>query len=710
MALLTDPNAQNDQPAESAKTTHFTESVTDEVAKMTYDQVHDLAIDDPNEFDGKREIVQYIRNRFQEWRNHRSYIRYNQRLNECLRAYKGEYSPEKLLDIRMMGGSDVFARMTTVKCRSVTALLSDIYLGGERSWELSPTPAPTVPVELDESIIQVTLAEAKQAELMGQPAGPDMVRDRIKQLYEAAQEAALSKADEAAREATKQLDDMLQEGGFYSALQEFFVDLPIFPMAIIKGPTVGKVRKVKYTEDGSLEPQDVDILKWRRINPFDFYYDPGVHDIALGDVLEKMRMKRSQLEAMKGLPGVDDDAVDAALSDHDYGLVEYWDEYDNQEAYEENREDPATNTSHMIMTMEFHGRIRGEWLRDFGFSKKQVKDINKEYSVTAFLVGDHLIKVILNPDSSARHPYYVASYEPVPSSVVGSSLTEILSDCQSVANACMRSLVNNMSISSGPMYYVNEDRLSPTTDADNIHPWKRWRFYNDPSGNTEQPITFFQPSSNAQELLSVYEAMMVQADEVSAIPRYMAGQNPKSGAAATASGLSMLMGNASKTLQNVARSIDYKMIKPMLQRMYDMVLLTKVGADLRGDESIVIRGATVAMSREQDRMRQLEFLQLTANPIDMQIIGLQGRASILRSISDELGMDNTSVVPSDDELKRKEQEMQKQQEAMQQQQMAAQAQGSQPAMARNQGSRVQSNQQMQPAGGLGAQGMQSRTS
>jgi hypothetical protein len=56
------------------------------------------------------------------------------------------------------------------------------------------------------------------------------------------------------------------------------------------------------------------------------------------------------------------------------------------------------------------------------------------------------------------------------------------------------------------------------------------------------------------------------------------------------------------------------------------------------------------MQRETDRARRLEFLQMTANPIDMGIVGPDGRAKVLRSIADDLGMDGEEIVPNEAEL------------------------------------------------------------
>ena len=152
------------------------------------------------------------------------------------------------------------------------------------------------------------------------------------------------------------------------------------------------------------------------------------------------------------------------------------------------------------------------------------------------------------------------------------------------------------------------------------------------------------------ELIGIYEKWNVMGDEISAIPRYMTGNDKVGGAGRTASGLAMLMGNASKTLQNVAASIDRDVIQPLLEDLFDMIMLTQPGV-FKGDELIVVKGVNHAVKREQDRMRQLEFLQLTANPIDQALMGPVGRANVLRSVAGNLGLEHQKVLPDDEELK-----------------------------------------------------------
>jgi hypothetical protein len=138
----------------------------------------------------------------------------------------------------------------------------------------------------------------------------------------------------------------------------------------------------------------------------------------------------------------------------------------------------------------------------------------------------------------------------------------------------------------------------------------------------------------------------------------------------------MLQGNSSKLLQTVAANIDRDVIDPCLTGLYDLLMLTDTSGLLTGEENIRVAGVGVAIQKETQRSRQLEFLQITGNPMDMQVIGVKGRAAILRAVSQTIGLDGQEIVPTEDQLE----QMQKAQQAQQAQmaQAAGQAQGNQP--------------------------------
>jgi hypothetical protein len=638
-------------------------------------------------------LTGYILGQYEIFRTHRnSASGWAERLLSALRAFKGEYDATTLNAIKEFGGSEIYARMIAMKCRGATALLRDVYLAPDRPWGIEPPADPDVPENITASIQSLVEAELHSADSLGGDPSitPDTIRDRVMQLMDAARQAAKKKAAKQAQIAEDKIDELLTEGGFYKAVADFLVDLPLFPFACIKGPIVRIVPSVNWANGSPVVTQKPRLF-WQRVSPFDLYWTPGAADIEDAAFIERQRLTRADLNDLLDLPGYDHDAIRKVLTEYGSGgLNDNWDMTDTERAAQESRENPMTNRSGMIACLEFHGNVQGLTLLQQGMDPKKIADPLRDYMVQAWLIGRHVIKVQFSPSPRKRHPYYITSFEKVPGTPVGNALPDILTDIQDVCNATLRSLVNNLSISSGPQVVLNTDRLANGEDAQTLFPWKRWQTTSDPMGNnTQQPITFFQPVSNAQELLSVYQKFSDIGDELSAIPKYLAGGGASGGAGRTAAGLAMLMGNASKILQTVAANIDRDVFDPALTGLFDMLMLTDTSGMLTGQESVKVMGVNVAIQRETQRSRQLEFLATTANPIDAKIVGPKGRAVVLRNVAQGIGIDGESIVPSEQELE----VMQQQEQALQQQMMAqagAEAQGSQkgPTSTKDMGPRV----------------------
>lgn len=619
-------------------------------------------------------IAGHIRTQFDMMKNHRNKADsgWSERLLNALRVFNGNYDASRLAEIRRFGGSEVYARVVAMKCRGASSLLRDVYLAPDRPWGLDPTPDPDIPPNIVASIQQLATTEMDQLAALGMPTDPMMIRDRIMQLMDSARMVSKKKAAKQADAAEDRIDEILVEGGFYKALAEFLVDLPLFPFAVIKGPVVKIVPTVTW-QDGQPVVEQKPRLTWVRVSPFDVWWTPGVSDIEDASVIERTRLTRADLNDLLDLPGYNTEAIRGVLDDYGRGgLADDWDTTDSERATNESRENPQWNQSGLITCLEFHGNIQGRMLLEYGMDEEQVPDPMRDYFVQAWVIGRYVIKVQMSPSPRKRHPYFITSFEKVPGTPVGNGLPDILRDIEDVCNASLRALVNNLSISSGPQVVVNDDRLASDEDGEELYPWKRWHVTSDPmGGGGGKPIDFFQPNSNAQELLGVYQKFSDIADEISAIPKYLSGGSAGSGAGRTASGLAMLMGNASKILQTVAANIDRDVLDPALRQLLDMIMLTDASGILTGQETVRVMGVNVALQKETQRSRQLEFLQITANPIDTQILGPKGRAALLRSVSSTLGLDGQAIVPSEEEIDKQTQQ------AQQMAAMAAQAQGAQ---------------------------------
>jgi hypothetical protein len=562
------------------------------------------------------------------------------RLMHCLRAYNGFYSPTQLQEIKKFGGSEGFARITAVKCRSLTALLEDLYLTSERPWTVEPTPVPTLPEDIAQSIQRLVMAEVQGATGPdGEPPDASMILDRMGQLHEAALRAAKERAARQAEQATMKLEDMLIEGGFYSAFKEFLSNFSRFPFAVLKGPYFKMQRTVAYIDK---MPAIVEkpIQAFSAPNPFDIWFSPSASKASDGDIVERLVLNRFDLEALRSTPSYDAEAIDAVLSQMPNGHSEWTSAVEQTRADQENRESPMLrDTKGLYDCFEFHGWVEGETAANDPILGLFDLDPDRSHHCTVRMINSIIISAHPNPDPMERVIYHVDSFERVPGSVIGRGLPEVLMDVQGLANAAFRAVINNMGLSSGPQVGINASSYNEGENGAEMYPWKRWTFTPDPAAPTAPPLIFFQPSDNSQNLMNVFDRAMIYADEVSAIPRFSAGGTAGSGAGRTASGLAMLQGNVARVVKQIAGSIDETIVGPVLQIIYDMTLLTDTTGVFRGDEKIRPLGIQSAAKQETEKMRALEMLQITANPIDMQIMGPDARAMLLKEIADNLGFD-----------------------------------------------------------------------
>jgi hypothetical protein len=620
-----------------------------------------LAIPEGSPYYDSPELVHRIRRTWEIMRNHRASSGLEERLLKALRAFTGSYDPSTLAEIRKFGGSDVYARVIATKARGATALLRDIYFSGARPWQILATPKPTLPDDSMATAAQLLQAEVMELQAQGVQVSEAQIAERMAQLEEAIRKAEKQKADDEAKKLADMLDDILTEGEFYDALSQILVDIPYFPFVVLKGPSVRITKNVAYV-DGVPVVQETPTMYWSRVSPFDFFWTPGVSKLDGAETCERLRWTRRDLSSLLGLAGWNEAAVRQVLEDYDHGLSDWVTGTDAERARYESREDPGFNSSGIIDALEYHGYASGKELIELklqGFLPEvEELDEHKEYAIGAWLVGNTLLKVHVNPAGVALHPYNITSYDKVPGTPVGVALPDMLEDVQQIANSILRALNNNIGIASGPQVVVVTDRLAADADADELYPWKRWLVQSEAFGQASgPPLTFYQPESRAQELLSVYQQITLMADDISGIPRYVTGSGTTGGAGRTASGLSMLMQNASKILQQVAHNIDQDIIQATLKGLFSLLMATDAGAMFRGDEKIVVNGVTKLISKEAERMRQLEFLSLTSNPVDLQILGLTGRAELLRALAEQLNLPAAAIVPSRDEVAARQAEM-----------------------------------------------------
>ena len=584
------------------------------------------------------------------------------RMLKSVRQRRGEYDPEVVADIKKSGGSDVYMMLTSNKCRAASSWLRDTLLGArdEKPWTIDPTPIPDLsPDEMEEA----TMEAAQQAMAMEQAVQMQVITpQQMEEIVEWAKNKTRAKVREEAEEATRRMEekmeDQLVEGNFIDAFSQFLDDLTTFPSAIMKGPVLRRKPTLQWVQgaDGSFTPdvKEEIVKEWERVDPFMLYPAPHATKINDGYLIERHRMTRQQLSELIGVEGYSDGAIRAVLDAYGKGGLHEWLRVDTQKAQAEGKSTLAIqqNTDALIDSLQFWGSVQGKQLVEWGMSKDEVPDAEKEYNCEVWLIGSWVIKATLNYDPFGRKPYYKTSYEEIPGVFWGNSVADLVRDTQIVCNAAARALVNNMSIASGPQTVVNVDRVPPGQDVTQLYPWKIHQVASDPYGSTAPPIDFFQPSSMAAELMGIYEKFSVLADEYSGVPRYMTGDAAAGGAGRTASGMSMLMGNAGKAIKQVIANIDQYVITQLIEKLYYHNMKYETDPELKGDVKIRARGANALVVKEQAQVRINEFLNIIGtNPIFAQIIGQEGIANLLRQVVKGLDMESSKIIPSEEDIK-----------------------------------------------------------
>jgi hypothetical protein len=569
----------------------------------------------------------------------------------ALRAKRGEYDPDLLAKIRQQGGSEIYMMLFATKARQAKALLADTIIGtgSEKPWTLAPTPEPDLPPDQIAECMREAQQRVEQMHLNGMPPTQDEVREMLEDLRDSAVADMQDEAKEMVARMERHMEDQLNEGGFLGALDKFLDDLTTYKTAFLKGPVVRKRFRLKWVRSATgwtMQTEPALVLEWDRVDPLNIYPAPHSSSVQDGFLIERHKMERGGLQALRGVEGYKDSEIAAVLDEYGRGGLHEWLQVDTERASIEGKQPAFITTNDLIDALQFWGRVQGRVLLEWGVEESSIPDPMAEYSIEAWLVGTHVIKASINPDPLQRRPYYADSYERVPGAFWGNSLFDLVDDCQNMCNSAARALANNLGIASGPQVGFNVDRLPPGETLTQMFPWKLWQFTSDPMGSTQPAMQFFQPESHAAELMQVYERFSMMADEYSGIPRYMTGSEGTPGAGRTASGLSMMIGNATKTIKKVVSSIDINVLTPLLEMLYYYNMRYGTDEEMKGDVNIVARGAMSLITKESAQVRRNEFLQITANPIDMQIIGVEGRAAVLREVAKTLDMNVDKVVPT----------------------------------------------------------------
>jgi len=576
-----------------------------------------------------------------------------------LRQIEGIYEPDVAAAIKEVDAPMIYAKLTDAKCRSAIAWIKEVIIQPQPPWSIETTPEPDMPDTVIAQIRNTFIQEAFSTLMTsmsqsGQPVDPMMVFSQVRQMIpvfeEEMKKIVLKKAKEITQKLKVTIDDRLVEGGWYEALEDCIPDIVQLKAGFIKGPVYRKekVKKPEQSEEGKFKivykDQVIPKYEWR--SAFNIYPSPDSTGINDGGVIDLISIRSRDLHGLIGVEGFKKEEIEAVITDYGTGGLQEWTKKaaEMEVAMIQGIDSSSVWQSQKIDCLEYWDVVSGKMLIEWGMTKKEIPDPTKQYPICAWLIGTHVIKAMLNEDPLGKIPFHKVSFNEKPGVFWGEGLPELIADIIRSLNACFRAILYNIGVGSGPQTEIDQDRLAPG-ESPKLWPWRVWLTKNETMLN-QPAIRFYAPPMVVERLISAFNFYSKLVDEYSGVPAYAHGDPQVGGAGNTASGLSMLITQAARGIKNVIKNIDRNLIEPTVTAQFEMTIGDEQNIGLIPDYKIIARGSSTLIAKEQQAIRRTEFLAITNNPLDSQIMGAEGRSYLLEAAAQPLDLDLDKLLPN----------------------------------------------------------------
>jgi hypothetical protein len=349
-------------------------------------------------------------------------------------------------------------------------------------------------------------------------------------------------------------------------------------------------------------------------------------------VIERHKMSRNQLRALKGRPYFIDEAIEDAIDLGPDYVRKHWE-------MKMEDDDTAPSDTERWQVLEFWGYVDTDILQENGIKiPADMKDLD-EVSANIWVVNGKVVRCVLNPFKPARIPYYAVPYEHNPYSFFGVGIAENMDDTQTLMNGFMRMAVDNAVLSGNLLIEIDETNLVPGQDM-SVYPGKVFRRQ---GGAPGQAIFGTKFPNVAGENMQLFDKARVLADESTGFPSFAHGQTGVSGVGRTASGISMLMSAANGSIRTVVKNVDDYLLAPIGRAFFAFNMQFDFDEGIRGDLEVKANGTESLMANEVRSQRLMQFLQVASNPMLAPFAKMD---YIVREIAKSMDLDPDKVTNS----------------------------------------------------------------
>ena len=602
-------------------------------------EVKDNAEELPLQFDQKQNLIGIVNSRFQKAEEARKAD--ENRWIKAFENYRGLY--QKSIKFRDSEKSRVFVKVTKTKVLAAFGQLVDVIFGtGKFPIGISETkipegelaqahldinnPQPGMETSVPDNIgnrIEDSPQDPYDVgfEGDGRVLGPGstLMKGEISEPLEdqlplkegnipLPQVPEVNPAQEAARRMEKLVHDQIEESNGSSEIRNALLESALLGTGIVKGPfNFNKtLNKWENTPNGrEYKPLSVRVPRIEFVSCWDFYPDPAATNMDECEyIIHRHRMNRSQLRQLKNMPHFDSEAIKACLQ---MG-PNYIDRGYESHLRDDNRDDEVNTTFEVL---EYWGIMDAEYAKQVGIELDEDVDELDEIQINAWICGNSILRVVVNPFKPFRLPYNAFPYERNPYNFFGIGVAENMDDSQQVMNGHARMAIDNLALSGSLVFDVDESALVGGQSME-IYPGKVFRRQ---AGMPGQAIHGVKFPNTATENMMMFDKFRQLADEQTGIPSYSHGQTGVQSMTRTASGMSMLLGASSLNIKTVIKNLDDFLLKPLGESYYQWNMQFHEGdLDIEGDLEVKATGTNSLMQKEVRSQRLTMFLQTAQNP------------------------------------------------------------------------------------------------
>ncbi len=549
-----------------------------------------------------------------------------------LRQYRGQYEPDVLAKIGA-NRSKAFVRKTRVKVKTVDARMLELAFPStsERNFAIEPTPKPSLAPE------QMAEIKAVLTQAAGKPPMPKEV-----------EKVAVELAKVSAKAMTTTIDDQLVECGYKAVAKQVLHSGNLYGTGILKAPLVEKKVRTRFVQENGRWQMKTEAY----IAPFvDFVplwrFYPDMSSTTLDGcryAYERHLMTKTDMIKLAERKSFNTTAVLNHVKANPNGhlRLRY---YDTELRIIGERQATNVNNTCQYEVLERWGWLEAEYLVQAGIKIPEDRLSEMFFTNIWLLPNGEVIKAVIQPIDGVTWPYHFYYFDKDETNIFGEGLAAIMRDDQTMLNASVRMILDNAALTAGPQFEANMSLMAKGERADEMAPFKIWPRSGTGEDARAPALRVLQIPNAIADLSNIASMFEQNADETTAIPRYVTGDNPTAGAAGTMGGLSMLMGNVSVVLKDQLVSYDEGVTKSFIQALYRWNMKFNPDPEIKGDFDVRPCAVATLMAKEV-RAQQLDaFAEQVNNPLDAPFIK---RYNLLRQRAE--AHDLADVVMSDEEV------------------------------------------------------------